>query len=219
MNPRIEKVVSLNATCVHFLTRGCFKAAYGVLRTAIEELKQSSEVVSSTGKGHGVLCVVKTKVGQDIMSNDVAADSEVVLFAFNVIFDEVYFEKPMSISNEDVHLLSASLLFNMAFLHHCKSICCARTRLTDARKALSVYQFVTAACEKIENASDDSLLLGVATGNNMCCVLHDIGAYDMLEGCVDWTFGKAEQIVSESSIFWSNVLVWQEARHRPASAA
>ena len=44
MNPCIEKVISLNATSIHFLAHGHVQASFGSLRTSMEELKRFTQL-------------------------------------------------------------------------------------------------------------------------------------------------------------------------------
>lgn len=219
MHQNIEKILSLNASCVHLFSLGHVKASFGVLRTAMEELRRMSYTQTPIATNSSVLRICPTKIDQNF--TELTSSSEVYQCGLGVILNDDVVDNQTFLSENDVHLLTAALLFNMALLHHWKGVNCPQTGLGSSHKAISIYRLALAACGRMDATGDDDdkTFLEVITGNNMACRLADMYEHDHLERCVQWTVPRAHELGDDCVFFHTNLIIWLDARRRPAATA
>ena len=213
----IKKVISLNTTALDCMSQGLYRQAQLTLRQALEELKSYAngmipEAASHTHNEEICIHVFPSKV------LDHYKDASCQLFTrpFYIVSNQEVSELSC-VSETDVNLLSAALLFNMALSYQVKSGFSA-----DNKKATAFYRLALSTCQRIQvhcQQDAETCLLAVALGNNLACCFADYFLYQQLESCIEWTLEAAEEMMGDYSFFWTNLIAWQNTECLAASAA
>ena len=214
MHGNIDNVVSLNAMALHLMCQGLYTDAQLTLRKALEELKHYAKAIPETPH-ESIIQVCPRK----LLGHSKAVPCQVFSRPFEVQLMEQGIKTASSgysfISEHDVNLLSATILFNMALAHQLKG-----SLSVDTRKASSFYRLAMSTCQRTDVHRDAAVsLLAVAIGNNLASCLAELFLYHQLETCIEWTLDTAEEMKGNYSFFWTNLVSWQNTKSLSAGAA
>ena len=214
MHAQIKSVASLNAMALHLMSQGLYREAQLTLRRALEELKQYARALPGVPQNENVVQVSSSKLVKDQskhLSNQIfSSPFQVIVCDTSSQGDSIAF-----VSEDDVNLLSASLLFNMALAHQFHGCQAAHTK-----KATCFYRLALSTCQRTEiQHNAGTALLAVAIGNNLACCFADLFLYKHLETCLEWTLDTAEEMMGDYSFFWTNLVAWKNAKTLSAAAA
>lgn len=207
----IDNAVSLNAMALHLMCQGRYRHAQLTLRKSLEELKHWEKVVPA----ESTIEVCPRK----LLHKSKAASCQIFARPFGVELMDRGLKTTNSgysfISEHDLNLLSATILFNIALVHQLKGSLSAHTR-----KASSFYRLAMSTCQRTDVHREGGIsLLAVAIGNNLASCFAELFLYQELETCIEWTLDTAEQRKGGCSFFWTNLVSWQSIEFLTAGAA
>ena len=198
------------------MSQGLYRNAGLTLRRALEELKHYTKSMSSfdTSQEENLVQVYPGKARQEESTRQLYTTP----FHISLLSDEDEEQEQVGaefISEQDVNLLSATLLFNMALAHQLNG-----SLTVDTKKAIAFYRLALTTSQRTDILDRaDIALLAVAIGNNLAACFAELFLYEQLASCLEWTLDTAEEMMGDYSFFWTNLVQWQNTQCLSAAAA
>ena len=215
----MDQSVSFNNEGATHLCAGDLETAIRCFTSALEKLRRTDASSFQVKNDENLRTFVPIP--------ELVNDYELVSESGDTIFDQV-FRIPIS-DNQDFsssfagHLLTTTILFNVALCYHIRSMTARdASRFVDLKRAKRMYKIGIRAFFAMEASSFDGQILPLypllsAISNNLCCLAIDDFDFVTVKHCIKWV--RAGDIPERAPSNLLNYMSWCDFKTRPAPMA